>query len=136
LTLLAGCSTPGGPSLTAVIGKITLDDKPVAGAKVMFIPQGATLGHGGIAITGDDGQYEIVAQRANNRKGLQSGEYKVVVTRFLMPDGSPLPQHVPQFDSGAKESIPEPYCLRDGTPLEATIDATIKSFDFALKTKQ
>ncbi len=99
----------------------------------MFIPQGDTLGHGGASVTGADGRYEIVAHRTNNRKGLLPGDYKVVVTRLLMPDGTQLPPGAGQEGSGARESVPEPYCRRDITPLSVAIGTDARSFDFHLK---
>src|SRR5271163_3947475 len=87
LCLLAGCSSAGGPALTKVTGTVTLDDKPLAGALVRFMPEGATKGNGGSARTDAAGKYEIVAHAMSERKGLLPGDYKVMVTRLETPDG-------------------------------------------------
>lgn len=131
LGALTGCN-PTGPVQTPVSGIVTLESVPLTGARVQFIPQGDTLGHGGSGITSDDGRYEIVVHRTKS-KGLVPGEYKVVVTRLLLADGTPLPPNVPQEGSGARESIPEPYCRRDLSPLTVTVGADARSFDFSLK---
>lgn len=129
--VLVGCKSDAGP-LTPVSGNITFDGKPLAGARVLFIPVGDTLGHGGSGVTRDDGGYEIIAIRNNNRKGLLPGAYKVTLSRVLRGDGSPLPPDVPQQGSDAVETIPEQYCKRDLTPFSATITADAKTFDFVL----
>lgn len=131
--LLAGCgSGPSGPALTAVSGTVTLDGKPFAGAYVRFVPQGQTGGHGGTGKTDAAGKYEILANRSENRKGLLPGEYKVVLSRMLMPDGTPLPPNVPPIDSGARESVPTAYVKPHLTPLSVTIGPEAQTFDVAM----
>jgi hypothetical protein len=130
LCILAGCSS--GPALTTISGTVTLDNVPLAGAVVRFIPQGNTQGHGGIGKTNADGKYEITAIRLN-RKGLQTGEYKVVVTRVTLPDGKPLPPNVGPADTAHVENVPEPYCKLDQTPLNVTVAAEAVMFDIPMK---
>jgi hypothetical protein len=132
--VLTGCKSADGPALSSVTGTVTLDGKPLAGAMVRFIPQGTTPGHGGAGTTDEAGKYEITAHRTNNRKGLLPGEYKVVLTRLLLPDGKPLPPDVPPINSGAHESIPEPYCKADRTPLTVTIGTEAKAFDCPIQS--
>lgn len=130
--LLVGCSSRTGPPLTPVSGKVTLNDAPVAGASVRFIPEGETLGHGGFALTREDGRYDANAVRGGGT-GLLPGTYKVVFSLVLLPDGRPLPPDVPQQGSDAKETIPELYTKRDWTPFTVTIEKDAKTLDFALK---
>ena len=130
LVALAGCTT-GGPALTPVTGTVTLDDKPLAGALVKFFPQGNTEGHGGFAKTGEDGKYEIAPQRLSG-KGLLPGEYKVIVSRLLTPDGKPLPPDAKPIETAAIESVPEPYCRLNLTPLKVTVGATPVTLDIPL----
>ena len=135
LCVLAGCGS-AEPALPLVSGTVLLDGKPLAGAHIRFIPQGETLGHGGTGNTGVEGKYEITSRRSNNRKGLLPGEYKVIVSRLLMPDGSPLPPNVPPQHSGAAESVPEPYCNAQTTTLTATIGTKGNVVDFRLTKKK
>jgi hypothetical protein len=135
LCILAGCNSDSGPALTPVSGTVTLGDQPFAGAQVKFRPQGETLGHGGTGTTGADGKYVIIANRSNNRKGLLPGEYTVIVSRYLMPDGSPLPPNTAVIDTGAVESVPGPYSKANLTPLKVTIGTEAKTFDVPLKKK-
>jgi hypothetical protein len=129
---LAGCGS-ADPVLTPVSGTITVGEQPLAGAFVRFIPQGSTPGHGGAGRTDEQGKYEVIAHRSKNRKGLVPGEYKVVVTRMLMPDGSPLPPDTPPIDSGARESVPEPYCKLQRTPLTLTVGNEAVTYDCPLQ---
>ena len=131
LALLSGC-TPAGPALTPVSGKVTLDGQPLAAARILFHPVGDTRGQGGAGLTRDDGSYEVVASRTT-RKGLLPGTYKVTLSRFLRPDGTPLPPDTPWQGSDARQSIPEVYTQRDWTPLEVTVGTEAKTFDVALK---
>ena len=131
LCVCVGCTKSGAP-LNAVTGVVTLDAKPFAEARVMFIPQGATLGHGGEGITNAEGKYEIIAHRAESRKGLAPGEYKIVITRVRQPDGSPLPPGAKTIEIPTKETAPEPYCKPYETPLRATIGTEAKTFDVSL----
>ena len=125
LCALAGCTT--GPALTSVSGVVTLDEKPLTGATVRFIPQDETLGHGGSGKTDQAGKYEIVANRQNNRKGLLPGAYRVVISQ-MPPEAKPI-------ESNVIETVPEPYCNPRESPLQAVVETTAKPFDFALKKK-
>src|SRR5262245_46202277 len=107
ILVAAGCS-PNGPPLTPVSGVVTLGGQPLANAQVRFIPQGDTKGHGGAARTGEDGKYEVIANRMNNRKGLLPGQYKVVVSRLTAPDGTVLPPETKTAETATIESVPEP----------------------------
>ncbi len=130
LPFFVGCDS--GPALTPVSGIVTFDGKPFAGALVKFIPQGDTQGHGGACRTGTDGQYIIAANRLY-RPGLLPGEYKVTVSRLLLPNGDPLPPNVGPADSPHVESVPEPFCKAKLTPLAVTVGANAVTFDIPLE---
>lgn len=129
--VLTGCTT-SGPALTPVTGIVTLDDKPLAGAMVKILPDGNTEGHGGFGKTGDDGRYEITPQRLTG-KGLLPGQYKVIVSRLVTPDGKPLPADAKPIETAAIESVPEPYCKLGLTPLKVTVGTTPVTLDIPLK---
>ena len=134
LSLLLGCGGPSGPTLHPVAGHVTMDGTPLSGARVLFIPQGDTQGHGGDGVTGANGEYEITAARLNS-KGLPAGTYKIVVTRQRMPDGSIPPPDVPPIESDAKETVPEPYSDFRNTPFTATVKPGESTpFDFRVDT--
>ncbi|MCA9249311.1 MAG: carboxypeptidase regulatory-like domain-containing protein, partial [Planctomycetales bacterium] len=75
LVVLAGCGK-SGPELAEVAGKVALDGKPVAGAKVVFQPQDG--GSTSSAITNDDGYYELYF--GVNQPGAMPGKHRVSIT--------------------------------------------------------
>lgn len=80
---LSGCGSPTGE----VAGTITYNQKPVAGAELMFEsvtnPQEQFFG-----ASGDDGGYRVTYR---GKKGMPLGRYKVVVTRYTVAKGAALP---------------------------------------------
>lgn len=130
---IVGCGS-SGPPLTPVAGTIRQDGKAVAGARVRFFPTGDTKGNGGDGVTDANGAFEITAFKATT-KGLPQGEYKVTISRLLRPDGSPPPPNVPLLESGASETIPEPFSNARDTPLKANVDGSAKPFDFTLPAR-
>ena len=82
-TALIGCGR-GGP--VQVEGIITLDDRPVAGATVTFIPAAAG-GHPATGLTDADGRFHLTTVRAGD--GAHRGEYRVHVSKqeAKVPDG-------------------------------------------------
>jgi hypothetical protein len=131
VAILAGCSS-SGPALTPVSGTVTLDNKALEGAMVRFLPQGDAQGQGGAGKTDASGKYEITAQRLN-RKGVQPGEYKVIISRLVAPDGTLLPADAKPIETAAKQSVPEPYTRQNLTPLKVTVGAEAVTFDIPLK---
>lgn len=80
---LSGCGSPSGE----VAGTITHNQKPVAGAELMFEsitnPQEQFFG-----ASGDDGAYRVTYR---GKKGMPLGRYKVTVTRYTVARGAALP---------------------------------------------
>lgn len=83
---LTGCDLPFAEKkleLTPVSGKVTLDGEPVAGAKVVFLPQKLfveqSLPHPPAAgITDDKGVYHLQTDKAD---GAPAGEYLVLISK-------------------------------------------------------
>jgi hypothetical protein len=126
---LSGCGGAAGG--VAVTGTVTLDEQPLADAVVTFYPEGETAGLGGAARTGADGRYTLTAARGG---GLPPGEYTVVISRPLRPDGTPPPPNVPPIESDARETLPATYSSRDASTLKRTVSKDTKSYDFPLRT--
>ncbi len=119
LSLWCGC----GSAPPSVTGVVTLDDRPLLGARILFLPLGATKGHGGDGVTDASGAFEVTAFYSDNPKCLPPGRYKVVVTRMMRPDGSPAPPGIMTFDSDARETLPAVYSDPRRTTLVAFIGA-------------
>jgi hypothetical protein len=129
---LAGC---GGSTGVPVTGLVTLDGKALPGALVSFRPTGQkTEGLGGSGMTGADGKYVI--QEARGGKGIASGDYTVVISRRLRPDGSAPPLDVPPMESDARETLPAKYSDPKQSTLRATVSKDKAVHDFPLVTKK
>ena len=134
----AGCGgrDPGLPPLVPVDGTVTLDERPLSGAMVTFYPLGQTRGVGGSAYTDENGRYEAASGSA--AKGLPTGQYRAVVSKLVMPDGSPYSaeEGVPPMDSEAREAVPLRYPDMDQSPLEATVPPAGDTIDFELTVRE
>jgi hypothetical protein len=136
LILFAGCSKTD-PSLVPVSGTVTLNDQPLPNATVTFIPKDGTPGFGGVGKTDATGKYKLRASR-DDATGIPPGEYRVVISRRLMPDGSVVPanDNTPPMNSPAKESLPAAYSSMAAGTLSATVRAGGGAIDFALREKK
>jgi hypothetical protein len=139
LLLLAGCEqAPSGPPLVPVEGTITLDGKPLAAADLMFVPQGNTVGQGGVGHTDQDGKFAL---RSQDRKqlGAPVGSYRVIINKLVKPDGTdyvPDPQAGPFDTGGFRELLPAAYSDMGQTQLEATVgEKGEKNLEFKLQSK-
>jgi hypothetical protein len=129
----AGC---GDSRLIKVKGVVTLDGKPVAGAIVMFLPEGAS-GQPANGLSGPDGGFTLTTR--NTDDGALPGDYRVAVTKItseLTPmHGISDPKEVAkvmtqsmfkkpgQRRAKAKEAvvIPAIYGDRTKTPLKSQV---------------
>lgn len=129
---LSGCSS-GEYKLVPVSGTVTLDGKPVAGARVIFEPQRSnaqalTAGPGSDGKTNEEGRYSL-ATTADARPGAIAGTHAVVITTFQ----AKLDRTRDSSTVVRDEEIPLRY--RDGSltydvPAEGSSTA-----DFALQSK-
>lgn len=139
--LAVGCgeSEPPPPmpsSLVMVTGKVTLDGQPLEGAMLIFFPQstGGVMGYG---VTDSTGNYAMETRGADGPvPGIGSGSYRVMVSRFLKPDGTaPLDPSEPPANSGARESLPPQYSSPTDSKLRAVVGASGGQFNFDVKSK-
>jgi hypothetical protein len=115
-----------------VSGTVTMDGMPVSNAVVAFIATGSTRGQGACGRTDKAGKYQLSATRAG--RGAPLGQYRVMITTFVRPDGTALPpgSDVPPITSPAKQLLPDRYSTRERTVLTATVHDTVNTIDFAL----
>lgn len=126
---LLGCGGPESdqPDLGLVKGVVTLDDAPLAGATVTFLPD---MGRRAIATTDAEGKYELIYIR--NTPGCKLGHNKVVITTLkegedeVEQEGDDAQIEV----KSVKEKIPAKYNSK--TELEADVKAGENTFDFKL----
>src|SRR5260370_3556 len=136
--LLCGCDRTD-PSLVPVTGTVKVNDRPLANATVTFIPKDGTPGFGGVGKTDAAGNYKLSGSR-DNAVGIPPGEYRVVISKRLMPDGSELPanDNTPPMASPAKESVPAAYSSMAASTVMATVQPGVGRINFSwlAKTKE
>lgn len=120
LVTIAGCGKRAlGP---AVEGTVTLDGQPLANANVQLIPQGETMGQTGFGKTDAAGKFTI-RSADGNQAGAPPGDYKVVISKHVKPDGTdfvPKPDEDPMLAT-FKELLPAAYSNPEKTKLKATV---------------
>jgi hypothetical protein len=125
-----GCSSEEKGTPTS--GTLLLDDMPLANASVYYSPVGETPGNGGGGLSDASGKYTVQGARGS---GLPPGDYRVVVSRLLRPDGSLPDPNVPPIESDAAETLPTVYTSPESTPLEVKVTQAPVSHQFRLQSK-
>ncbi len=132
LSVIAGCSHTATdlPDLGQVTGVITLDDQPLEGATVTFVPED---GRPSKATTDASGKYELLY--IDDTKGAFIGKHKVTVSKMVdkaVESGKKLSPE--EIQSGNKEeSIIAKY--NTSTTLAADVKAGPNTFDFKITSK-
>lgn len=137
LLSLAGCG--GGASentleVYPVSGTVTVDGEPMQGISVTFFPEGTTKGNGGFGATDAEGKFTL--KDRDQRDGVAEGTYRVLLTRLVKPDGSPIGGEEMAADVGAVNQLPEVYNSPDQSPVTATVGKTNEPFKFEIKGKK
>lgn len=136
---IAGCApgdtTPKISGLVTVSGMVTLDGKPLPNATVVFVP----IGGGGESSAGglSDSTGKYILQTNEKSYGIKPGQYKVVISSFVMPDGT-----IKQIDGntspmqlkieGAKQVVPPKYSDLLGSTLTSNVGPEGGNIDFSL----
>jgi hypothetical protein len=122
------------PKTEPVTGKVTMDDQPLSGAYVTFIPAGSTQGIECSGLTNSEGVY--VPRQMRGEEGVPAGDYKVVISRMLQ-NGQPIdPDKPPSTEGGVlTESLPPKYSNPGSTTLKAKVDPGGGAIDFPLSSK-
>lgn len=121
---VAGCSGKGytGDARYALEGEVTVNDEPLDGAMIAFLPNSGGRPAGGPIL---GGKYSVPAGQGANQ-----GSYRVEI-RWLKPTGKQRKDD----DTGGmvdivKEALPPRY--NDKTELKAEVGSGENRFDFAL----
>jgi hypothetical protein len=131
LLFSAGCSeVQQSATSIPVTGTVTLNAKPLEGASISFIPLSSNQSQGGIGNTDAAGNYEVTHFRTG--KGLEPGEYRVVISKLVTQDGSPIPAGQSAADVATKDALPPHYSDQDASTLKATVAAGGKPINFDL----
>ncbi len=78
LAVAVGCGNDGRPPLAPVSGIVTLDNEPIAGAAVMFMPQAG--GRPAQGVTDAAGKFRLTTFEDND--GALVGNHQVTITKL------------------------------------------------------
>ena len=137
---LTGCRGSRDKDENLITGLVTLDDTPLAGARLQFFP--VEFGRDGPralfgARTGADGRYQTI--------GIP-GKYKVVVVKWVRKDGFTLEpklddpgqlemQVKPDPNSPYRLAVPEECSRADKTPFTFDVTPGRQTIDLPLKSQ-
>lgn len=139
-----GCTSSGPPApklpaTVPVTGVVTLDDKPLADAMVTFMPESEAGYRGAVGRTDSTGKYEVSSDIGDGKqsKGAIPGKYRVIVSKFVKPDGTPLPEgfNQPPMSVGAMESLPPKFSMSNQTKLSYEVPAGGGTYDIKVTSK-
>ena len=126
----AGCGSSQYEKLVPVSGAITLDGKPLDGATVAFIPVTSSQMQPSYGYTDESGKY--VLKTPEGDVGVSLGEYRIVVSKILTPEGKPIPPGSQTGGAEGDESIPLPHSDPRGTKNVAVVTDNETVFDVAI----
>jgi hypothetical protein len=136
--MLTGCGgAPAGPVVVPVTGVILIDGAPVAGAKVLFLPNEKTS-NPCVGTTDAEGKYALTQATF---QGATPGTYKVTVEVYQQKDGKPVPEEMKNdmmqliAMGRAKQILPAKYADPNQTTLTAEVAAPKTDVNFELVTK-
>ncbi len=130
-----GTETPPELPATATFsGSITLDGKPMNRGLITFVST-TDKGLNASGAVEADGKYSLkISVGKQEKAGAVPGKYKVVISRFLKPNGEPQDPTVPAEIPG-RESLPPQYSVPTVSQLKAEVPAAGGTADFELKSK-
>jgi hypothetical protein len=134
--VVAGCGfrDPSMPELVSVTGTVTLDDKPLRGAIVTFLPTSEQQGGGAVGFTDADGKYNL--QTVHGGAGCPRGVFRIAISKMVMPDGSDIPPgaNIDEMEVGTREKLPEKYSSIELTELTGNVPQNGGTIDFKLNS--
>jgi hypothetical protein len=121
----AGCGGSSGPTLVPVDGTLTVDGKPVAGARIFFRPEsitGTKTYEESAGVTDADGHFTL--EGVHGGKGAMPGKHRVTINKLVMDDGSDLPPgttDIAILGPKVRELLPPQYSSVEETTLTETV---------------
>lgn len=138
VALIIGCGGgSSGPqfSLVPVTGIVTANGQPVANAVVSFAPYEGDIVRSAYGVTDDSGKYAL---QYEGRDGCPPGKYRVTVSKFAMPDGSPFPRGMPPEEQTAEgiEHVSKEFSDAEQTKLYTEVTNETKDIPFEVTLKK
>lgn len=121
------------PPTAPFSGTVKLDNQPLAGASMTFIPT-SKAEFLAVATTDANGKYELQTVGSKLVKGAVPGKYKVRINAIRGPDGKPVDLSKKGAMPGRETLKPE-YAEVAQTKLTATVPDKGGTQDFDLKSK-
>lgn len=104
---IVSCSRSPYEKLLPASGLVTLDGNPLEGATVAYIPIKSNQQQPSYGYTDAKGKYAL--KTPEGQPGVSPGEYRIVISRMVMEDGSPIPPGSQTGAAEGHESIPFPH---------------------------
>jgi hypothetical protein len=128
--VLIGC---GGRGTTPVRGVITLEGTPIAGATVLFMPDGQDEGRPASGFTSSDGTFRLMTYKPDD--GALPGTYRVLIqkTEAAKDPGAAQQSALERAKARIEEkslqkrrkpTLPEAYARFNTTPLRCRVPVT------------
>ncbi|MBD3675736.1 MAG: hypothetical protein HUJ26_19665 [Planctomycetaceae bacterium] len=121
--LLSGCGNSAAESpdveLHPATGTIKLNGEPLGQASVTFISNGTGTQYTYFGATDPEGKF--VLKNRQGVEGCEAGQFKVIVSKRVLSDGSPMPQEdspeAAAMAADSKELLPPKFSSREATEL-------------------
>ena len=141
LLMFAGCGPKGhGLKVEYVEGVVTLDDQPLEGASVTFVPK--TEGgkeESASGYTNESGMYKLSSMNGDPEKGAVAGDYVVNVSKVKVVDPKAGMSYEQATMSTAvvkqTQLLPTIYQDRKNSPLSFTVNPGKNKINLELKSK-
>ena len=148
LAALCGCSgDPYNIPVQYVEGVVTVDNAPMKGVNITFVPKGE--GELATGTTDENGRYRLTSANGPSLKGALAGEYAVTMRKIestksgetqLDENGMPLPPQKRQAPGRVlvvvKQLLPVIYKDLKTTPFSAKVEKKRKNvFNFEIDSK-
>jgi hypothetical protein len=90
-----------------VSGQVLMDGAPLAEATVVFVPTDSKQPQPSWGFTDDEGKFSLQSPRRN--EGVCAGTYRVVITKMVSADGSPIPAGSGTAAVDGVDLVPGPF---------------------------
>lgn len=136
ILIILGCYGGGAPeyegTLEPVTGIVSINGNPESGIEIMFMPLQGTSGTGAFARTGEGGAFTL--KHRSGQADIEKGKYKVLFSKFIKPDGSPIGPDDDAATAGI-EQLPSIYTNEERSKIIEEVPTGGKKFEFDLKIK-
>jgi len=134
LAVVTGCGNPldadySELQLVTVSGTVTLDSRPLAGARVIFESEDQTYSYG---ITNESGAYTLMFN--SEQEGVTSGKKNVRITMGGVLEESDEGDESGSEESSAQSEVTIPEIYNSSSTLTETVKSGSQTFDFDLKS--